>query len=81
MELLLHCVTGDATAAVAVRERILTLIADNETHVHLRDVTAWWTGEPGPGTTVAWLDGEENTRRRWSAVLDERRRAYAATAA
>ncbi|GAA3923393.1 hypothetical protein [Actinoplanes auranticolor] len=77
VELLLHCVTGDAAAAATVRERILTLIADNETHVHLRDVTGWWTGEPGPATTVAWLDGEENARRRWSAVLVERRDAYA----
>lgn len=77
VELLLHCVTGDAVAAAAVRERVLALIADNETHVHLRDVTAWWTGEPGPAMTVAWLDGEENARRRWSAVLTERRDAYA----
>jgi hypothetical protein len=85
VELLLHCVQGDAGAAAQVRDRIVALITANDTHVHLCHVAAWWVGTitPGgeaPSVPVAWLDGEENARRRWLEVLDRRRAAPAGAA-
>jgi hypothetical protein len=76
VELLLHCVSGNADAARAARRHILALIDENDTHVYLRDVTAWWIGEPTVEGAATWLDGEGDARRRWLEVLENRRAGH-----
>ncbi|MCA2213213.1 hypothetical protein [Jidongwangia harbinensis] len=80
-ELLLHCLLGDVPAATDVHGQILALITTNRTHFSYTYVATWWLSTIAPSghvstagfEPVAWLDGEDNARRRWLAVLARRR--------
>jgi hypothetical protein len=75
----LHCVEGDVDAARATRDQARRLGEELDAHRETGVVGAWWieelTGEQEGDREPAidWLDDHDLIKRRWTAVLTNRR--------
>jgi hypothetical protein len=64
----------DTDQILKEREKIGAFIGERNEYRYLYDVVGWWGGDSSPenSSKIQWVDGLENTRKRWMRVVEAR---------